>query len=199
MSAQTGNRSWIWFASFSSEGDDGDDGDDDCEAAGRGSGHLRGSTRTNRSIPPIGRGSLAVVAGRGIGHLRGSTRTNRSLPPKGRSLAVVVCNPPRATAPRPSYPHGRRSCIDCIQCSRGRLKTKGRKPRITHYHTHYPPEARDFVPTHVAPNYAVHPRTGDKYPTYNKPESGHWYTYWSLSKPGSSTSIPSLLASRLFQ
>jgi len=31
------------------------------------------------------------------------------------------------------------------------------------------PEARDFVPTHVAPNYAVHPRTGDKYPAYNKP------------------------------
>ena len=32
-----------------------------------------------------------------------------------------------------------------------------------------PPEARDFVPTHVAPNYAVHPRTGDRYPAYNKP------------------------------
>ena len=31
------------------------------------------------------------------------------------------------------------------------------------------PESRDFVQTHVAPNYAIHPRTGDKYPAYNKP------------------------------
>ena len=30
-------------------------------------------------------------------------------------------------------------------------------------------ESREFVQTHVAPNYAVHPRTGDKYPAYNKP------------------------------
>lgn len=30
-------------------------------------------------------------------------------------------------------------------------------------------ESRDIVQTHVAPNYAVHPRTGDRYPAYNKP------------------------------
>ena len=30
-------------------------------------------------------------------------------------------------------------------------------------------ESKEFVQTHVAPNYAVHPRTGDKYPAYNKP------------------------------
>lgn len=32
------------------------------------------------------------------------------------------------------------------------------------------PEAdRDLVPTHVAPSYTVHPRTGDVYSAYNKP------------------------------
>ncbi len=30
-------------------------------------------------------------------------------------------------------------------------------------------ESREIVQTHVAPNYAVHPRTGDRYPAYNKP------------------------------
>lgn len=32
-----------------------------------------------------------------------------------------------------------------------------------------PTESKEIAQTHVAPNYAVHPRTGDEYPAYNKP------------------------------